>query len=208
MDTNRIEELAQQVVTDDEALTLISVLSSRFGLSTTAFCRADISDMAREVAADVLTDHSPEFLDAVLPAVVDTVQADYEWTSLDEILAERGNEVLAEAVRQVGAPLHGGEYTLFDAQLCVEEDESTVPVVTLRGFTSAQHAYEWAKSLHKRSASEALSSCANTDAYALPGSPEVQGDSQSLLGPVVELHLVIRDTHTGRERTTLRVPLG
>lgn len=208
MNTNRIEELAHQVTTEDEALTLITALGTRFGLSTTTFTRRDITGMAEDMAADVLTEHSPEFLHAMLPAVVDAVRTGYEWNKLDEILSEHGNETLAEAVRQTGAPLHGGEHTVFDARLLVDTRDSLTPAVEVPGFTSAQHAYDWAKSLYGQSASDAFDSplCADTDIIVEPHNPDT--DPQPLFCAVAQLQLVIRDTHTGRERTTLSVPLS
>lgn len=124
----------------DDALAVISAIRDRFGFTGTLFTPEDISSMA--IAA--LHEHPEAFAAALTPALTQHVREGYEYRKLGDILAERGNETLGDAVTQAVGLLEAPGHYSYVPVLYVAEDGQQKPTIECTGFDTALAAYAWA----------------------------------------------------------------
>lgn len=132
--------LADQVQTEEEALSLFHVLSARFDWSGTVFTPEDVRNEVQTILDGQGDEH--EYLDAYAQALESEVLGSYEYRKLGDGMSERGNETLSDAV--VFSPLfREGEGITFCVVLGVDDERAIrTEAVEVGPFDSSQRAHE------------------------------------------------------------------
>lgn len=128
-----------------DALDAITAIRERFNFTGTLFTPTDVSDMAGNVLSNF---DAADFEEAFRDGIVQEVTHGYEYRKLGDILSERGNETLGDAVVSAVSLLEEGTGYTFTVRLLVYRDiePPLFPAIDRAGFTSATDAFQWARS--------------------------------------------------------------
>lgn len=175
-----VEALLGTITSESDALDTIIAIRDRFGFTGTVFTPSEVEGMA----SDVLSEQGNDFADAFYASVAQTVIGEYEFRKLGDMLSERGNITLGDAVASYAEALEDGNGYEFDALLLVDRDSDDPQSEALerRGFSTSQAAFQWARQYVGSPASVCIPL---TEADRLLNEP-------ALGLPVIEVGLVVR----------------
>lgn len=169
----------------DDALAVVTAIRDRFGFTGTLFTPEDITS----ITAAALEERPAQFAAAVTPAISAHVRDGYEYRKLGDILAERGNETLGDAVTQAVGLLEDGTRYGYHPVLYVAVEEGVEAVMDTDAFDDAAAACDWAGALVGHSVRDAL---AAAEAVDMRTSVRPWRDGAFLDGEVVQVAVAVR----------------
>lgn len=160
-----VEQIIEDhVATPSDALALIQSLRVTFGFVGTEFTREDVVGQFETQCEGSGTTYA-----VYQDSIVETVRGGYEFQNLDDILAERGNEVISEAVSELVGILDGAQGYEFTIVLTAVVDGEHVDVVERSGFGNPHDATQWGSDQMGRTVLEVID--AEEDAHPHEDAP-------------------------------------
>lgn len=153
MDTTQIAKDS----TREEAFALIHALRDRHSLVGTEFSVEDVTD----AIASHLDGHDPSVIEAFSDHIASEIMAEYTWRKMGDLLAERGNEALGEAVSEA-IPFTGILTADLDRSFAIvlgtdDSEGCRTSVIEIGGFETPDDAVAKALSLIGQTGARILS---------------------------------------------------